>query len=66
MNNTSSSAIKPSIKKLHKIGSLSIIVIDGEIVRHLQLSDESYFIEIVNTDGGIELKPFRKNIHSAA
>ena len=65
MSKSSTSAVKPSLKKLHKVGNLSIIVIDSEIIKKLRLDDESYFIETLTSDGIIELKPVQKRLSSS-
>lgn len=47
---------KPSIHRIHKVGPLLIIVIDEKIANQLRLREDTYFYEILTTDGDILLR----------
>ena len=46
----------PSVHRLHKIGSLLIIVIDNEIADELCLGEDAYFYEILTANREILLR----------
>jgi hypothetical protein len=49
------------VKKAHRISNRTFVVIDEDIVNHLNLDDDNAWFEQVITQNGIEFRIFRFN-----